>query len=341
MAATSGRPRLIATEEAYMIPQQRDAILRLLDKGGTEPDLEMWEQILRSRGPYLRDRLLDIEDERLAEMDRHGVDMHVLSLTSPGVQMFEPDEATAIARSVNDHLAEVIARHPTRFAGLATIAPQDPAAAAREIDRAINELGLNGIVINSHTAGHYLDEDRFFPILEAAETCDAPIYIHPRMPPSNMIEPFRPYTLETAIWGFNCDTGLHAIRMICGQVFDRFPRLKVVLGHMGEGLPFFLWRLDYMHGSGASRPSLEMKPSDYLKRNFWITTSGMAWDPVLRFSAEVLGPDRILFAIDHPYQKTEPAVEAFRSSALPADQLAMIASGNAESLFHIAPAGDA
>src|SRR5690606_36859230 len=137
---------------------------------------------------------------------------------------------------------------------------------------AINKLGLHGIVIDSHTNGEYLDQEKFWPILEAAEACGAPIYIHPRTLPAGSVKPFQDYTLETAMWGFQAETGLHGVRIICSGVLDRFPNLKIVLGHMGEGIPFWLWRLDFMHGNGRKRPSLPMKPSEYFLRNFWITT---------------------------------------------------------------------
>lgn len=281
-------------------------------------------------------RLLDLGAGRLADMDANGVDMHLLSLTVPGVQMFEPDTAVELARLSNDRLSEAVRRHPTRFAGLASFAPQDPPAAAKEMERAINTLKLNGFLVNSHTENGYLDEPRFWPVLEAAEALGAPLYIHPRAPSDGMAAPFRDYRMEGSIWGYGIETGTHAVRLMLSGVLDRFPRLRIVLGHMGEALPFWLWRLDYMATPGA-RADLrnQLKASEYLQRNFAITTSGLEDPLVLRFCVDKIGIDSVMWAIDYPYQPTAPAV-AFLESALLSDQeREQIAHRNAERLFRI------
>lgn len=177
--------------------------------------------------------------------------MHLLSLTAPGVQMFSAEVGTALARLSNDRLAEIVRRHPTRFAALASFAPQDTRAAVKEIERAINTLKLNGLIVNSHTENAYLDQPRFWPILEAAQALDVPLYIHPRAPSDDMAGPFRDYRLEGAVWGYGVEVGTHAVRLMLSGVLDRFPRLRIVLGHMGEALPFWLWRLDFMGAPGA------------------------------------------------------------------------------------------
>jgi len=241
----------IAAEEAFSIPEAYQALRGwAADADPAEPDQDFWDFVFTQDTPGLRRvrrQLLDLDGERLDIMDDNGVDVHVLSLTAPGVQTFSPADGTALARLANDRLAEVIKRHPGRFAGLAAVAPQDPKAAADEISRAITELRLNGVIINSHTGSEYLDDEKFWPILEAAEALGAPIYIHPRSPAAQMAAAFKKYGLETGIWGFQAETGLHGLRLICGGVFDQFPRLKIVLGHLGEGLPYWLYRLDYMH----------------------------------------------------------------------------------------------
>jgi len=184
MSAAS-RSRCIATEEAFLIPELGQAMGALLRAStGYDPDLYFWRRASESQ--VLNGRLLDVEAERLAIMDANGVDVQVLSLAAPGVQMLKPADATAMARLANDRLAAVIARHPDRFAGLAAVAPQDPAAAARELERAVRQLRLNGVLINSHTDGEYLDEPKYRPILEAAAALEAPIYIHPRAPSPSM-----------------------------------------------------------------------------------------------------------------------------------------------------------
>jgi 5-carboxyvanillate decarboxylase len=203
-----------------------------------EPDQEFWGFVFTEDTPgprRVRRQLLDLEDERLQIMDANGVDVQLLSLTAPGVQTFPPAEGAALARLANDRLAELIGKHPGRFAGLAAVVPQDPRSAAAEIDRAVTDLRLNGVIINSHTGSEYLDEEKYWPLLEAAESLGAPIYLHPRSPAAQMAAAFKKYGLETGIWGFQADTGLRGLRLICAGVFDRFPALKIVLGHLGEG----------------------------------------------------------------------------------------------------------
>jgi 5-carboxyvanillate decarboxylase len=335
--------RRIATEEAFSIPEVYQALRGWAASADpAEPDQDFWSFVFTQDTPGLqrvRRQLLDLEGERLEIMDANGVDVHLLSLTAPGVQTFPPDQAVALARLANDRLAEVIGRHPGRFAGLAAVAPQAPEAAAGEISRAMTELGLNGVIINSHTGSEYLDEEKFWPILEAAEALGAPIYIHPRSPASPMAAAFKRYGLETGIWGFQADTGLHGLRLICSGVLDRFPGLKIVLGHLGEGLPYWMYRIDYMHPVRASyntRPALRLTPSEYLKRNFAITTSGMNWAPVLRFCLEAVGADNIMFAIDYPYQVTEGAVRFLDEAEISDEDKRKIYHRNAERIFGIA-----
>jgi 5-carboxyvanillate decarboxylase len=338
--------RRIATEEAFSVPEVYEALRGWAATADpAEPDQDFWDFVFTQDTPGLRRvrrQLLDLDGERLEIMDANGVDVHLLSLTAPGVQTFPAAEATALARLANDRLATVIARHPGRFAGLAAVAPQDPKTAATEIGRAVTELKLNGVIINSHTGSEYLDEEKFWPLLEAAEALGAPIYIHPRSPGAQMAAAFKKYGLETGIWGFQAETGLHGLRMICGGVFDRFPGLKIVLGHLGEGLPYWLYRLDYMHpvrSSYHTRPALSLTPSEYVQRNFAITTSGMNWAPVLRFCIEAVGADNIMFAIDYPYQTTEAAVRFLDEAEISDDDRRKIYHRNAERIFGI-PACD-
>jgi 5-carboxyvanillate decarboxylase len=336
--------RRIATEEAYAIPELVDGVRSAIALDSKSADVKFWNVLLGENpwGKMVLRRLLDLEQERLAIMDQHGVDVHVLSITVPGPQLYDAPTGTAIATVINDRLAEVIGRHPTRFAGLAAIAPQDPVGAAREIERAVTKLGLNGVIINSHTHDEYLDDPKFWPIFEAAATHDAPIYLHPRAPSQLMIEPFKPYSLEHAIWGYQAEAGLHAVRLVMSGVFDRYPNLKIVLGHMGEGIPYWFYRIDYMH-RGASRfnwrPQLAKAPSEYFKSNFMITTSGMNWNPVLAFCLSVVGPDNIMFAIDYPYQDTPEAVQFLDAAPLSEEDRAKVYYRNAERVFKIAPAG--
>jgi 5-carboxyvanillate decarboxylase len=337
--------RRIATEEAFSVPEMFAALQEwVAEAGPDEPDQDFLSFLFGQDLPGLqrvRRQLLDLEDERLRIMDGNGVDVHLLSLTAPGVQTLADDRAVALATLVNDRLAAVIGRHPDRFAGLAAIAPQAPAAAAAEIERAVRDLKLNGVVINSHTRNEYLDDEKYWPIFEAAEDLGAPIYIHPRSPSAQMAQPYKRFGLETGIYGFQAETGLHGIRLICSGVFDRFPDLRIVLGHLGEGIPFWLYRVDYMHpvrSSHNTRPKLELKPSEYFARNFMITTSGMNWHPALRFCIEAVSADNIMWAIDYPYQLTETAVEFMNDAPIPDEHKHKIFHRNAERVFGIRPA---
>jgi predicted TIM-barrel fold metal-dependent hydrolase len=328
--------RRIATEEAFATPQQLEAIRGLMSRTQDyHPDT--WLGGMQTKG-LISERLLDLEGERLKIMDQSGIDVALLAMTSTGVQQFEADEAARIAQNGNDLLAEAIRRHPTRYAGLATIPVQDPARAVKEMERAITKLKFNGVMINSHTNGEYLDEEKYWPILEAAAGLDAAIYIHPRAPGPAMREAYRRYQLEHAIWGYAVEVGLHAVKLMMSGVFDRWPNLRVVIGHMGENIPYALYRMDWMHSHFSfDRPKLQLTPGEYFKRNFWITTSGVNWLPALKFCIEVLGADRIMWAVDYPYQETVEATKWLDDAPISADDKAKLFHKNAEHVFRLAP----
>lgn len=345
-AKPSGTFRRIATEEAFCIPEVAAKLREVARAPGNSLDLRLVRAIYDQKSPspsagslgrFLAG-LLDLEKDRIRIMDENGVDVHLLSLTAPGVQMFDADSATELAALANDRLAEVISRHPTRFAGLAAFAPQSPKRAAKEMERAINRLKLNGFIVNSHTNSEYFDDPKFWPILEAAEALDACIYIHPRAPSDGLAGPLREYGLDTAQWGYGVETGTHALRMIVSGVFDRFPKLKICLGHMGEGVHFWLWRIDFMNLRAQNEgiaPKLKLKPSEYFKRNFVITTSGQESHLAMDFSIKALGVENVLWAIDYPYQPTEPAVAFMDSAPISDADKAKIYHLNAERVFHI------
>jgi 2,3-dihydroxybenzoate decarboxylase len=275
-------------------------------------------------------------------MDATGIALQILSLTAPGVQIFDADTAFAFARNANDQLAAAIAKHPTRYTGLAAIAPQNPTEAAKELERGVTKLGLKGAIVNSHTRGEYLDDEKFWDILAAAESLDVPIYIHPTTPPNSMIRPFLDRGLDGAVYGFAVETGLHALRLVVSGAFDRFPKLKLVLGHLGEGLPYWLFRIDFMHGGsvrsgryGARQPKLSRKPSEYLRENVFYTTSGMAWAPPIRYVQSVMGIDRVLYAQDYPYQYVPDEVTVTDELDLSFDDHKAFYQTNAERLFKL------
>ncbi|HSI59158.1 MAG TPA: amidohydrolase family protein [Ideonella sp.] len=344
--ATSRGYRRIATEEAWATPElvqhyQQILATRSIDDPGF---YNLWGFFGASPSPRAQDllaRIQDMEARRLADMDASGIDLQLLLLTSPGVQVFDAATAVALAASTNDQLAETIRRHPTRFAGLAAVAPQDPRAAAKELERAVQTLGLKGAVINSHTQGEYLDDEKFWDIFAAAQALDVPVYIHPNTPSPQMIQPFLSRCLDAAIYGFAAETGLHALRLIVSGVFDRFPRLKIVLGHLGEGLPFWLYRIDFMHAgivranrSEGARP-LRKKPSDYLRENFFYTTSGMPWEPAVTFVQQQIGMDRVMYAMDYPYQYVPEEVSAMDALPLSDEHRKMFFQTNAETVFKL------
>src|SRR5579863_8219605 len=330
--------RRIATEEAFSIPEQMAAQRELVANAKEyDPDLFLWKTQTDPTGP-VHNRLIDLYDMRLKLMDEWDVDMHVLGLTSTGVQMMDPDRGVAVAEIANDRLHDAVQKYPDRFAGLGTFAPQDPARSVKEIERVMTKLKLSGLIINSHTNGEFLSEKKYWPILEALESLNAPLYIHPRSPNPLMAKAYRADHLEHAIWGYAAETGLHGLRLITGGIFDQFPKLQIVLGHMGEGIPYWLYRLDFMYGRvkiDFGRRKLKLTPSEYFKRNFYITTSGMNWEPTLKFCIEAVGADRIMWAIDYPYQDHPDAVEFMDAARISEKDKQAIYHGNAERVFKI------
>ena len=338
----AGKFRKIATEEAWSIPEVARELQKICHYPGDSADLALMRGVYDNEPGYgnmrFLDGLLDVEKMRLSEMDKHGVDMAVLALTAPGVQMFDADTAHELAILANDRLAEVIARHPTRFVGLASMAPHSPKRGAKEMERAINQLKFNGFMINSHTNNEYLDNPKYWPLLEAAEALDRPIYIHPRAASDMMSGPLRDYGMDSAMWGYGVEVGTHAVRMMAGGVFDQFPKLKIIIGHMGEAVHFWLWRINFMNSRaqaiGRARKT-KLSMAEYFHNNFAITTSGVE-DPIaLDYSIRKLGVDNVMWAIDYPYQPTEPAVAFMDAAPLSDEDKAKVYGGNAERIFHI------
>lgn len=335
----------IATEEAFAPPELMDLFAEVLDGDDVDPGFEslmgFYMRHKSERATEIFRRLQDLGEERLRDMDVRGIDRQVIALTAPGTQVLSRDKAVALSVLANDRLAEACQRHPDRFTGMAACAPQDPAHAAKEIERAVTKLGMRAVVINSHTHGEYLSDQKFWPILEAAEALDVPIYLHPQTPPRAMIGPFLDAGLDGAVFGFGVETGFHALRLIGSGAFDRFEKLQVILGHMGEALPFWMYRLDYMYSAGlrskryAFQPQLRRQVSDYLKNNFHITNSGVAWEPAIRFTQAVLGEDRVLYAMDYPYQCPPEEVVALDNMDMPPETKRKFFQTNAEKLFKL------
>jgi 2,3-dihydroxybenzoate decarboxylase len=336
----------IATEEAFAPPELVARYRELL----TEPDVDpgfhslmgFYMTSTAERPRFVFERLQDLGALRIADMDARGIDRQIIGLTSPGTQILPRDEAVAMAVLANDMLAEACRKYPERFTAMAACAPQDPAVAAKEIERAVTRLGMRAVIINSHTDGEYLDHPKFSPLLEAAEALQLPIYLHPTTPPKSMIAPLLEAGLDGAIFGFGVETGMHALRLITSGTLDRFPKLQVIIGHMGEALPFWLYRLDYMHQGCVRAGRYErMKPlkkgkvSNYLRENFHITNSGVAWEPAIKYTQDAIGVDRVLYAMDYPYQCPVEEVVALDGMSMPADHKKKFFQTNAERLFKL------
>jgi uncharacterized protein len=317
--------RTIALEEHFLAPG-------LAPPPGTGP--------LASWGPRVGDQLRDLGQERLASMDASGIDVQVISHVAPAAQGIPGPEGVTRAREANDQLAAAVAARPDRFGGFATLPTADPAAAAGELERAVTELGLAGAMINSTLGsnGAFLDEPGFAPLLERFERLGAPLYLHPAPPSAALHEVlYRGLPaavagrLATGAWGWHAEAGLHVLRMIATGVFDRYPALRMIVGHCGEMVPFMLDRIDAM----LQPPGLALKPSEYFLRNIWVTTSGLFSLPPVLCAVQVLGVDRVLFSVDYPFGGNAAGRAMLDALPLaPADK-AKIAGGNAERVLRL------
>jgi 5-carboxyvanillate decarboxylase len=338
--------RRIATEEAWAPPELIREYHRLLDHRLIDDPgfVSLWGYYGKSpseRSRTLLEKIQKLDESRIADMDASGIDMQLLLLTAPGVQVLDRPTAVSMAKLSNDMVADAVRKHPTRYAALAAVTPQDPGAGAKELERAVKTLGLKGAVINSHTRGEWLDDQKFWDLFAAAEALDVPIYIHPSGPPPSMVAPFLERGLEGAIFGFGVEVALHVLRIIVSGAFDRFPKLKIVIGHTGEGLPFWFYRIDYMHAASVrskryeTLKPLQRKPSEYMRENLYVTNSGVAWEPSIMFCHQVMGPDHVLYAMDYPYQFVPEEVQI--ADSLPMSDLdkQKFFQLNAEKLFRL------
>lgn len=324
---SAGRKPLpkIALEEHFMVPDF------------VEYFADTYQNISPDMAKKGLDILLDFGSRRLDTMDQNGVTYSVLSLSGPGVQI-EKDTATAVrkAREVNDVLAREMARQPKRYGGLGHLAMQDPAAAADELERCMKQLKFQGVMINGQTGGDYLDADKFSVFWERAEALDAPVYIHP----ANPVDHPAMYGGHSELWGpvcsWNFETGAHALRLVFGGVFERFPKARVILGHMGETLPITLWRYDsrwpVCHRGDRK---LQQPPSFYIKRNIAITTAGVCDDVALRCAIDNMGLENVLFSVDYPFEQTDVAADFIQNAKLTDQEREAVAHGNARKLLKI------
>jgi 2,3-dihydroxybenzoate decarboxylase len=279
-------------------------------------------------------RLSDFGAQRLEAMDRAGIARAVLSLSGPGVQI-ERDTAVACrkARQCNDALAHVIQKRPDRYSGFAHLAMQDPAAAADELSRSMGELGFCGAMINGHTNGRYLDDPALYPFWERAEALGALIYLHPADPVALSAALAGHRGLRRATWEWTVETGSHALRLVFGGLFDRFPGAKLGLGHLGETLPFLMWRFDSrakLYGVKLGR-----RPSEYIRDNIVVTTSGMCAAEPLNCAIGALGSDHVMFAADYPFESAEEAAEFIDHAPIADEVRADICFNNAVKLLRL------
>lgn len=335
----------IATEEAFAIPEQLDAYVRLVREGRADKaTTSLWGfygTSMSERTQFIRDRLIDLDTLRLQAMDETGIDKAILSMTSPGGQIFAPIEAKMLVSKANDVLAAAVERHPTRYAGMTSIVPQDPAWSVEEIKRGREELGFKGVMVNSHTMGHYLDEEQFDSILRACAEGDQLLYIHPQSPPDDMIAGMVEAGLDGALFGFGVETGYHLLRIMTSGVFDRYPSLQIAVGHGGEALPYWLFRLNYMHQASVRSERYErLKPLkktlvDYMRENVLVTTSGMASEPAIKLCIEQLGEDRVMYAMDYPYEFVADEVRTHDNLDISPEQKKKLMQTNAERAFKL------
>ena len=321
--------RTIAIEEHFSTPQCQAAAKKVTDQVFASP-------LMAGIGQ----KLLDLGEGRLSDMDAAGIDLQVLSLTGIGLDRLDPATGTSLARECNDALAAAVRAHPDRFAGFAYLALQDPEGAAAELERCVTRLGFKGAMISGTINGRFLDDPSFQPVLAAAEKLGVPIYLHPGPPPPDV---FKAYfsglpagvggALSTAGWGWHAENGLHSLRLVASGVFDRFPKLQLIIGHMGENIPFSLARAEERLTPVTSH--LQRRVSDYFHANFHITTSGyFALQPLL-CALTVFGADRIIFAVDYPYSPNTAGRNFLNIAPLSPDDLEKIAHLNAERLLKL------
>jgi 2,3-dihydroxybenzoate decarboxylase len=314
----------IALEEHFVTPDFVNYLKNAMPK------------ITKEMSDALVARLSDFGEQRLAAMDGAGVKLAVLSMTGSGVQI-ERDTQLAIrrAKQANDALAKEIDRRPDRYAGFAHLAMQDPKEASAELERCVRELGFKGSMINDNTLGIYLDDPRYEPFWETTQGLDVPLYLHPdnayEMP--NVLRGCP--ELAKATWEWTTESASHALRIVVAGVFDRYPRLKIILGHMGETLPYMLWRLDSRYAATETSRRLKLPPSSYLKNNFFVTTSGQFANEPLVCAISALGEDKVMFSIDYPYEDSNVASRFIEAAPVSEATRAKLCSGNAKALLRL------
>lgn len=315
-----------------------------LEEHFTRPDLAGYghgpgSSMGQGSGNPFSEALLEFDELRLEVMDKAGIELAVLSVTTPGVQA-ERRLHTAItrAREANDFLAQEVRKYPTRYAGFAHLPMQDAKAAGDELARCVNELGFKGAMINGQTNGHYLDEEMYHPFWERVQELGVPIYLHPS-DPYDMPQAYQGHPeLLGATWSWTVEAATHALRMVFGGTFDRFPKVTLILGHMGETLPYLLWRLDSRTRVRSRLVQGEDKvrlPSDVIKKNIVVTTTGVCSHSALLCALSALGEDSVMFSVDYPYEDCGVAAEFIETAPITETVRAKVCHGNAERILSL------
>jgi len=316
--ASKNRPFVIALEEHYW-----DAEVSKTFEAG------------EARSPELRKRLEDLGALRIKEMDDAGIDVQVLSHAAPSTQRLDAATAIPLAKRANDRLHETVRAHPDRFAGFAALPTADAKAAADELERTVDKLGFKGAMVHGPTNGVFFDDKRFWPIFERAQALDVPLYLHPSMPMKAVVDAYykdyldRYPQLQAAAWGYTVETATQGVRMVLSGVFEKYPELKIILGHLGESLPFSAWRIDMCLSRGG-------QPSHFretFNRHFWITTSGNFCTPALMCCIMEMGVDRVLFSVDYPFVPNPPGTKWMEDLPLGLEDRTKILSGNCKRLL--------
>jgi len=315
-----------------------------LEEHMTTPDIVKAARMPGGAAPAfmeaIQGKLLEVGAGRIADMDAAGIDLQVLSVAANTVDQLDPATAQALVRDANDRMADAVRAHPGRFGAFATLALQEPDQAAAELERAVRQLGFQGAMLNGTAQGQFLDHPRFTPIFEAAQALDVPIYLHPAPPPKPVLDAYYSglpdqlgFFLSTAGWGWHVETGMHSLRLMLSGVFDRFPKLKIILGHMGENLPFSLARAEMVFAQRA--PNLRRSIGEYFGEHFYLTTSGYFTAPPFLCMQQVVGADRIMFSVDYPFSPNSVGRKFLDSLAVSPEDREKIAHGNAEKLLKL------
>jgi hypothetical protein len=327
--------RIVALEEHFTAP----ALLRRID-----PDAIARHGFPPGFGAQLEKPLADLGDLRLREMDEAGITVQVLSASHAGADLLDGAEGVAFARDINDLLAKAIANHPDRFGGFAQLPMRSPQAAADELERTVRDLGFCGALINGVTEGRFLDDPRFDPILARAERLDVPIYVHPNLPPQSVREAYYSglpglsgFRLATAAWGWHSEVAIHVLRLVLSGTLDRHPKLRLIIGHMGEGLAAMMVRSDRTLADYVGH--LTRSVAQTILDQVSVTTSGLFTQPPLDVALAVFGIDRVMFSIDYPYSSNRTGRNFLDTLKLPAADLEKFAHGNADRLLKLSPTG--